>query len=293
MQSALNQKSSVKELYLRSGLLQSCQLIFTESNKKKRSYINFAALFTIWQLHILQDMTKLSVNINKIATIRNARGGNTPNVLNAAINCELFGAEGITVHPRPDERHIRYRDVIEIKPVIKTEFNIEGYPSDAFIELVLSVKPDQVTLVPDAHDAITSNAGWNTVRNRQFLTEIVSVFRKEGIRTSLFVDAGPINIENAAATGTDRIELYTEPYATGFSRDAGASIKPFIRAAEIARDSGLGVNAGHDLNLDNLSYFHKNIPWLMEVSIGHALISDAIYLGLENTIQLYKRQLAG
>ena len=238
-------------------------------------------------------MTKLSVNINKIATIRNARGGNTPNVLNAAINCELFGAEGITVHPRPDERHIRYRDVIEIKPVIKTEFNIEGYPSDAFIELVLSVKPDQVTLVPDAHDAITSNAGWNTVRNRQFLTEIVSVFRKEGIRTSLFVDAGPINIENAAATGTDRIELYTEPYATGFSRDAGASIKPFIRAAEIARDSGLGVNAGHDLNLDNLSYFHKNIPWLMEVSIGHALISDAIYLGLENTIQLYKRQLAG
>lgn len=237
-------------------------------------------------------MTKLSVNINKIATIRNARGGNTPNVLNAAINCELFGADGITVHPRPDERHIRYRDVIEIRPVIKTEFNIEGYPSDAFIELVLSVKPDQVTLVPDAHDAITSNAGWDTVRNRQFLTEIVAVFRKEGIRTSLFVDAVPINIENAAATGSDRIELYTEPYAAGFSRDAAASIRPFIRAAEIARDSGLGVNAGHDLNLDNLSYFHKNIPWLMEVSIGHALISDAIYLGLENTIQLYKRQLA-
>jgi pyridoxine 5-phosphate synthase len=237
-------------------------------------------------------MTKLSVNINKIATIRNARGGNIPNVLNAAINCQLFGADGITVHPRPDERHIRYRDVIEIRPIIKTEFNIEGNPSDSFINLVLSVKPHQVTLVPDRHDAVTSNAGWDTLKNRNFLTDVVSTFRKEGIRTSLFVDTDPVNIENAALIGTDRIELYTEPYASGFSQNANGAIKPFIRAAEIAREAGLGINAGHDLNLDNLNYLHKNIPWLLEVSIGHALISDALYLGLENTIQLYKRQLA-
>ena len=236
-------------------------------------------------------MTKLSVNINKIATLRNARGGNIPNVLNAAINCQLFGADGITVHPRPDERHIRYRDVIEIKPIIKTEFNIEGNPSDSFINLVLAVKPDQVTLVPDKHDAITSNAGWDTLRNRSFLTDVVSTFKKAGIRTSLFVDTEPVNIENAVVTGTDRIELYTEPYATGFSKNAAEAIKPFIRAAEIARDAGLGLNAGHDLNLDNLNYLLKNIPWLLEVSIGHALISDALYLGLENTIQMYKRQL--
>lgn len=237
-------------------------------------------------------MTKLSVNINKIATLRNARGGNIPNVKTAAINCELFGAEGITVHPRPDERHIRYRDVLEIRPVIKTEFNIEGYPSDRFIELVLSVKPDQVTLVPDAHDAITSNAGWDVPRFRLFLTDVVNTFRKAGIRTSLFVDTTPLNIETAAITGTDRIELYTEPYATGFDGDAPAAIAPFIAAAKIARDSGLGLNAGHDLNLDNLRYLHQNIPWIDEVSIGHALISDALYLGLENTIQMYKRQLA-
>ncbi|NMC37237.1 MAG: pyridoxine 5'-phosphate synthase [Bacteroidales bacterium] len=237
-------------------------------------------------------MTKLSVNINKIATLRNARGGNIPNVKTAAINCELFGAEGITVHPRPDERHIRYKDVLEIRPVIKTEFNIEGYPSDKFIELVLSVKPDQVTLVPDAHDAITSNAGWDVPRFRLFLTDVINTFRKEGIRTSIFVDTTPLNIETAAMTGTDRIELYTEPYATGFDKDAPAAIAPFITAARIARDSGMGVNAGHDLNLDNLRYLHHNIPWIDEVSIGHALISDAIYLGLENTIQMYKRQLA-
>ncbi len=237
-------------------------------------------------------MTKLSVNINKIATLRNARGGNIPNVKTAAINCELFGAEGITVHPRPDERHIRYRDVLEIRPVLKTEFNIEGYPSDRFIELVLSVKPDQVTLVPDAHDAITSNAGWDVPRFRLFLTDIVNTFRKEGIRTSLFVDTTPLNIETAAITGTDRIELYTEPYATGFDSDAPAAIAPFIAAAKIARDAGLGLNAGHDLNLDNLRYLHQNIPWIDEVSIGHALISDALYLGLENTIQMYKRQLS-
>jgi pyridoxine 5-phosphate synthase len=237
-------------------------------------------------------MTKLSVNINKIATIRNARGGNIPNVLTAAINCQLFGADGITVHPRPDERHIRYNDVLEIKPIITTEFNIEGYPSGEFITLVLSVKPNQVTLVPDAHDAITSNAGWDTVKFRSFLTDIVSEFRKKGIRTSLFVDTNPVNIENAALTGTDRIELYTEPYATEFNHNAIEAIDPFIKAAELARNIGLGINAGHDLSLENLRYFHQNIPWTEEVSIGHALISDALYLGLENTIQMYKRQLA-
>jgi pyridoxine 5-phosphate synthase len=237
-------------------------------------------------------MTKLSVNINKIATIRNARGGNIPNVKSAAINCELFGADGITVHPRPDERHIRYRDVLEIRPVITTEFNIEGYPSDMFIELVLSVRPDQVTLVPDAHDAITSNAGWDTLRFRQFLTEVVSTLKKAGIRTSLFVDTNPVNIENAALTGADRVELYTEPYATSFSTNAPAALEPFAKAAEIARRAGLGLNAGHDLNLENLRYLHQNIPWIDEVSIGHALISDALYLGLENAIQMYKRQLA-
>jgi pyridoxine 5-phosphate synthase len=237
-------------------------------------------------------MTKLSVNINKIATLRNARGGNVPNVLNAAINCQLFGAEGITVHPRPDGRHIRYNDVLEIKPLITTEFNIEGYPSAEFITLVLSVKPDQVTLVPDPHDAITSNAGWDTLKYRIFLTEIVSEFRKEGIRTSLFIDTEQVNIENAALTGTDRIELYTEPYASGFNNNAVEAVKPFIKAAWIARETGLGINAGHDLNLENLKYFHQSIPWVDEVSIGHALISDALYLGLENTIQMYKRQLA-
>jgi pyridoxine 5-phosphate synthase len=238
-------------------------------------------------------MTKLSVNINKIATLRNARGGNIPNVLNAAINCQLFGADGITVHPRPDERHIRYRDVLEIRPIIKTEFNIEGNPSDSFIDLVLSVKPDQVTLVPDKHDAITSNAGWDTLKNKTFLTDVISTFRKAGIRTSLFVDTEPVNIENAVITGTDRVELYTEPYASGFTKNAAEAISPFVRAAELARDSGLGVNAGHDLNLDNLNYLFRNIPWLKEVSIGHALISDALYLGLENTIQMYKRQISG
>jgi pyridoxine 5-phosphate synthase len=237
-------------------------------------------------------MTKLSVNINKIATLRNARGGNVPNVLTAAINCQLFGADGITVHPRPDERHIRYDDVLEIKPIITTEFNIEGYPSEGFITLVLSVNPDQVTLVPDPHDAITSNAGWDTLKYRIFLTDIVSTFKREGIRTSLFVDTDPVSIENAALTGTDRVELYTEPYARGFSQNAIEAVRPFIRAAEIARSAGLRLNAGHDLNLDNLRYFHQNIPWIEEVSIGHALISDALYLGLENTIQMYKRQLA-
>ena len=237
-------------------------------------------------------MTKLSVNINKIATLRNARGGNMPNVLTAAINCQLFGADGITVHPRPDERHIRYNDVLEIRPIITTEFNIEGYPSEEFINLVLSVKPDQVTLVPDPHDAITSNAGWDTGKNRIFLTDVISAFKREGIRTSLFVDTDRVNIENAALTGTNRVELYTEPYATGFSQNAIAAVEPFIMAAEIARDAGMGLNAGHDLNLENLRYFHQCIPWIEEVSIGHALISDALYLGMENAIQMYKRQLS-
>lgn len=237
-------------------------------------------------------MTKLSVNINKIATIRNARGGNIPNVLSAAINCQLFGADGITVHPRPDERHIRYSDVLDIKPVIKTEFNIEGYPSQSFMALVLAVKPDQVTLVPDAHDAITSNAGWDTRKNKNFLSDVVSTFKKEGIRTSLFVDTQPANIEYAAYTATDRVELYTEPYAGMFNTNAPEAVAPFTRAAEIAHSAGLGINAGHDLNLENLKYFHQNVQWLEEVSIGHALISDALYLGLENTIQMYKRQLA-
>jgi len=236
-------------------------------------------------------MTKLSVNINKIATLRNARGGNIPNVKTAAINCELFGADGITVHPRPDERHIRYKDVLEIRPVISTEFNIEGYPSNSFIDLVLSVKPDQVTLVPDSHDVITSNAGWDITRFRLFLIDVVSTFKKAGIRTSLFVDTQPLNIEYAASTGTDRVELYTEPYASGFIKNAPEAVKPFVNAAIIARDSGLGLNAGHDLNLDNLRYLHQNIPWIEEVSIGHALIADALYLGLENAIQMYKRQL--
>ncbi len=237
-------------------------------------------------------MTKLSVNINKIATLRNARGGNIPNLKSAAINCELFGADGITVHPRPDERHIRYRDVLEIRPIITTEFNIEGYPSDNFIDLVVSVKPDQVTLVPDAHDAITSNAGWDILRYRLFLTDVISTFKREGIRTSVFIDTQLSNIENAPLTGTDRIELYTEPYASLFNTNAPGAVEPFVNAARIASDAGLGINAGHDLNLENLRYFHQNIPWVDEVSIGHALIADALYLGLENTIQMYKRQLA-
>jgi len=237
-------------------------------------------------------MTKLSVNINKIATIRNARGGNIPDVKLAAINCQLFGADGITVHPRPDERHIRFKDLFDIRPVITTEFNIEGYPSEDFIKLVTSVKPHQVTLVPDPPDAVTSNAGWDTLKNRSFLTEIVARFKENGIRTSIFVDTNPVNIENAALIATDRVELYTEPFAHDFNFNPELAIQPFINAALIARDSGLGLNAGHDLNRINLRFFHIHIPWLNEVSIGHALISDALYFGLENTIQMYKRELA-
>lgn len=232
-------------------------------------------------------MTKLSVNINKIATIRNARGGNMPDVTKAALDCENFGAEGITVHPRPDERHIRYSDVRAIRPLIRTEFNIEGNPIPSFIDLVCEVVPDQVTLVPDAMDAITSNAGWDTVRNRDFLTEVCSEFRSKGIRTSIFVDPDARMAEAAAACGCDRIELYTESYASMYAKDRENAIMPFVKTAEAARDAGLGVNAGHDLNLENLEYFIRNIPWTAEVSIGHAIICDALYMGLEQTIQAY------
>ncbi len=237
-------------------------------------------------------MTKLSVNINKIATIRNARGGNIPDVKMAAINCQRFGADGITVHPRPDERHIRFNDLFEIRPIITTELNIEGYPSENFIKLVISVNPHQVTLVPDPPDAITSNAGWDTMKNRSFLSDVIARFKAKGIRTSIFVDTNPIYIENAALTGTNRVELYTEPYAHNYHADPESAVKPFVAAAELAKDIGLELNAGHDLDLENLRYFHTHIPWLNEVSIGHALISDALYFGLENTIQMYKRQLA-
>ena len=232
-------------------------------------------------------MTRLSVNINKIATIRNARGGRMPDVTKAAIDCELFGAEGITVHPRPDERHIRYSDVREIRPLIKTEFNIEGNPIPSFIDLVTENRPDQVTLVPDAVDAITSNAGWDTVRNRSFLTEVCAEFKKYGIRTSIFVGADPAMVEGAALCGCDRVELYTEPYAELFPTDREAAVAPFIKAGEAARECGLGLNAGHDLNLDNLEYFIRNIPWTDEVSIGHAIVCDALYIGLEHTIKAY------
>lgn len=236
-------------------------------------------------------MTKLSVNINKVATIRNARGGNVPDVCKVALDCESFGAEGITVHPRPDERHIRYRDVLDLKPILKTEFNIEGNPNPEFIKLVLSVKPHQVTLVPDAHDAITSNAGWNTVDNIDFLTEVTARFKEAGIRVSIFVDADPRMVEFAAKAGADRVELYTEPYATGYPIDREKAVAPFVEAARVAKQLGLGLNAGHDLSLENLRYLHTMIPWIDEVSIGHALIADALYFGLENTIKQYKEQL--
>ncbi|MDR2126008.1 MAG: pyridoxine 5'-phosphate synthase [Prevotellaceae bacterium] len=236
-------------------------------------------------------MTKLSVNINKIATLRNSRGGNVPDVLQAAVDCQRFGAQGITVHPRPDERHIRYSDVKNLKPLIITEFNIEGNPVPKFIDLVLEICPAQVTLVPDAHNQITSNAGWDTKKHRIFLKNIIDIFKKQGIRTSVFVDTDLTNICYAAETETNRIELYTEPYATNFADDKENAIKPFIAAAGKAEELGLGINAGHDLNLVNLKFFHAKIPQLLEVSIGHAIISDAIYFGLENTIQLYLKQL--
>ena len=232
-------------------------------------------------------MTKLSVNINKIATLRNARGGNNPDVVKVALDCEKFGAEGITVHPRPDERHIRRSDVYALRPVLSTEFNIEGYPSPEFIDLVLKVKPHQVTLVPDAPDQITSNAGWDTKTHLSFLSDLMDTFGGAGIRTSIFVGTDIELIEYAAKAGADRVELYTEPYAEMFPHDPQAAIADFIKAAEAVRDCGLGLNAGHDLNLDNLEFFIRNIPWTDEVSIGHALISDALYMGLEQTIQSY------
>lgn len=236
-------------------------------------------------------MTKLSVNINKIALIRNARGHNTPNILETAQACEKFGAEGITVHPRPDERHIRYQDVIDLRPLIGTEFNIEGYPSPRFMDLVLRVKPHQVTLVPDAPDALTSNAGWDTLSHADFLREILEALCNAGIRTSLFVGTEAAYIEQAAKLGADRVELYTEPYAQAYQKLPENAVRPFVTAAEIARKNGLSVNAGHDLNLDNLKYFHQAIPFVEEVSIGHALVSDALFMGLEKTIQAYKNCL--
>ncbi|MDE7128564.1 MAG: pyridoxine 5'-phosphate synthase [Bacteroidales bacterium] len=232
-------------------------------------------------------MTRLSVNINKIATLRNARGGNMPNVAKAALDCERFGAEGITVHPRPDERHIRYSDVREIRPAVSTEFNIEGNPVPSFISLVLEVAPEQVTLVPDAADAVTSNAGWDTVSNRRFLTDVCAGFKARGIRTSIFVDPDPVMVAGAAECGCDRVELYTESYASGYAAGREKAIAPFIEAAEEARRCGIGLNAGHDLNLENLEYYIRCIPWTDEVSIGHAIICDALYMGLEATIGQY------
>ena len=236
-------------------------------------------------------MVKLSVNINKIATLRNSRGGDMPNVVKLAIDCERFGAEGITVHPRPDQRHIRYTDVFDLKPVLTTELNIEGNPIPQFIDLVLKAKPAQVTLVPDALDAITSNAGWDTIKFEGFLKEVIDEFKRNGIRTSIFVDPDPEMVRNAVKTGADRVELYTEGYASRFSKDPATAIAPYIDAAKVAVEVGLGINAGHDLNLDNLRYFADRIPGLLEVSIGHALITDALYYGLPATIRMYLNQI--
>ena len=237
-------------------------------------------------------MTKLSININKIATLRNARGGSIPNVVEAAKNIESFGGQGITVHPRPDERHITYQDVRDLSPIVKTEFNIEGNPIPKFIDLVCSVKPNQVTLVPDAPDAITSNAGWDTIKNRSFLEEVIQEFKQHGIRTSIFLDPNIIQVEAATKTGTDRIELYTESYAKGFAETRQKAIAPFIEAAQRAKEVGIGLNAGHDLSLENIEYFAQNIPGLLEVSIGHALVCESLYLGLENVINQYIAKLS-
>ena len=236
-------------------------------------------------------MTKLSVNINKIALIRNARGNNNPDILKIAKDCERFGAQGITVHPRPDQRHIRYQDVIDLKEVVTTELNVEGYPDERFLELISKVKPHQVTLVPDPPDALTSNSGWDTLKEKNFLIDIVGQLKSYGSRVSIFLNAEPYLVENAAATGCDRIELYTEPYAANYDKSKEEYIKPFIETAIAAKKFGLGLNAGHDLNLDNLQYFKSHIPNLLEVSIGHALVCDALYYGLENTIGMYLRKL--
>ncbi len=236
--------------------------------------------------------TNLSVNINKIATLRNSRGENNPDVEKVAVDCEAFGADGITVHPRPDERHIKRDDVFRLRPLVKTEFNIEGYPSPEFIDLVMKVKPEQVTLVPDNPDQLTSSSGWDVEANFDFLCDVVDRFRDAGIRTSIFVGTDPDNIRAAARAGADRVELYTKPYADGFDRDPEAAVAPFVEASRAAHRAGLGVNAGHDLNLQNLKFFHDRVPFLNEVSIGHALISDALYLGLHETIRRYKECLA-
>ncbi len=236
-------------------------------------------------------MTKLSVNINKIATLRNSRGGNTPNLVNVAIDVQEFGAQGITIHPRPDERHIRYQDAYDLKPIVTTEYNIEGNPIKEFMDLVLAVKPTQVTLVPDAIDAITSNAGWNTIKNEIFLTEVITEFKRNGIRTSIFMDPDLELIEAVVKTGADRIELYTEAYATEYGLGNKDAIKPYIESAELALKLGLGINAGHDLSLDNIKYFTEHVPNLLEVSIGHALISESLYLGLENVVNMYLHKL--
>jgi len=236
-------------------------------------------------------MTKLSVNINKVATLRNARGGDRPNVVQVALDCERFGAQGITVHPRPDERHIRYQDVLDLKKVVSTEFNIEGNPTPEFLELVHKVKPEQVTLVPDAPSAITSNAGWDTVYHQDYLKQIISDLKAMGTRVSIFVDPVAEMVAGAAQTGTDRIELYTEAYATQYLQNPAAALAPYAQAAQRANELGLGINAGHDLDLDNLKYLKTNIPGLLEVSIGHALVCDALYYGLEQTIRLYLQQL--
>jgi pyridoxine 5-phosphate synthase len=236
-------------------------------------------------------MTRLSVNINKIATLRNARGANNPDVIKVAMDCERFGAQGITVHPRPDERHIRFRDVIELKKVVTTEFNIEGYPDERYMQLIREVKPHQATLVPDKPDAITSNAGWDTIANETLLRKIIDELKQSGARVSLFVDPNTKMVEGAKKVGADRIELYTEPYASHYHQNKEAAIKSYIEAARVAQSLGLGINAGHDLDLHNLKYLKQSLPHLDEVSIGHALICDALYLGLENTIQLYLREL--
>lgn len=236
-------------------------------------------------------MTRLSVNINKIATLRNARGGNNPDLIKTALDCERFGAQGITVHPRPDERHIRYQDVLDLKKVVTTEFNIEGYPDDRYMKLVREVRPAQATLVPDKPDAITSNAGWDTIKNENFLKEVIGELKAMGVRVSVFVDPDPVMVKGAQEAGSDRVELYTEPYAAGFHRDKVFAVAPYIEAAKMAGACGLGLNAGHDLDLHNLRFLKQSLPNLDEVSIGHALICDALYFGLENTIQLYLREL--
>ncbi len=236
-------------------------------------------------------MTRLSVNINKIATLRNARGGNNPDVIKVAMDCERFGAEGITVHPRPDERHIRHQDVLQLKEVVKTEFNIEGYPDKRYLELIRLTRPAQATLVPDPPDALTSNAGWDTHRHESFLKEVITELKSYGVRVSVFVDPASSMAEGAARVGADRIEMYTEPYAKHYAKDRNRAVAPYVECAQLARNIGLGINAGHDLDLNNLRFLKTSIPYLDEVSIGHALICDALYFGLENTIQLYLRQL--